>query len=32
LVDFDNHLDDIACDWRNSAINQSIDDWIESNS
>ncbi|XP_015788976.1 ER membrane protein complex subunit 8 [Tetranychus urticae] len=24
LNDFDNHLDDITCDWRNNAINQEI--------
>lgn len=26
LVDFDNHLDNISCDWKNAALNDQIDD------
>jgi len=31
LNDFDNHLDDIKCDWTNDEINKLIDDWIKAN-
>lgn len=29
LVDFDNHLDNIALDWRNKDINTEIDELIQ---
>ncbi|CAH0381667.1 unnamed protein product [Bemisia tabaci] len=29
LVDFDNHLDDIALDWKNSKLNEAIDKLVE---
>ena len=29
LVDFDNHLDDVSCDWRNLKLNKTLDDCIK---